>query len=183
MKAGFDRAPCPLLPEVAGPVDPLAARVFAESKCGHFYAAALCLAQSYWRQAKPAQAILQLNKAFMADLRGDEEILQAWPPPYEVLVWMLRHRPQEAFVGNPVRHFQHLATRVSGPRREIRSWRAWGCFHLARRVLPAEDFPRDEVQIARERLEIPHWEQVADEIGRGGWRGEVAQLLRVAALL
>jgi hypothetical protein len=183
MKAGFHQAPCPLLPEVAGPVDPLAARVFAESKCGHFYAASLCLAQSYWRQAKPAQAILQLNKAFMADLRGDEEVLQSWPAPYGVLVWMLHHRPPQAFVGNPVRHFQHLATRVSGQRREIRSWRAWGCFHLARRVLPADGFPPDEVQIERERLEIPAWERVSQAIRHGGWRGEGEQLHRVAALL
>jgi hypothetical protein len=177
----FIQLSCPLLP----PVQELAVRVEGEVhspvKDARFYEASLCQAQRRWREGKPAQAILQLNKAFMADLGEDGEILKSWPPPYGVLVWMLRNRPEGAFVGNPVRHFQHLATRVSGERKEIRSWRAWACFHLSRRVLPAEAFPVDGEQIEKERLEIPGWEAVLGEIRWGGWNGEAEMLRAVAA--
>lgn len=146
-----------------------------------YYHACLCYAQSLWRVGKPAQAILQLNKAFMADLGGEPGmILQSWPPPYAVLVWMLRSRGERDFIGNPVRHFQHLATRVSGERREIRAWRAWACFHLSRRVLPAGEFPFDAEQVAKESLEIPGWSVVLDRIAAGGWVGE-AEVIREAA--
>lgn len=145
-----------------------------------YYHACLCYAQSLWREGKPAQAILQLNKAFMADLADEPRILQTWPPPYAVLVWMLRNRGVGAFVGNPVRHFQHLATRVSGDRKEIRAWRAWVCFHLSRRVLPAEEFPMDAEQVVRESLEIPEWEEVLERIETGGWEGETEVVREVA---
>lgn len=60
------------------------------------------------------------------------------------------------FLGNPVRHFQHLATRMSGPRKEIRIKRAWKCFYIARQVLQGKgDFPLDGRQIAREGIFIP----------------------------
>jgi hypothetical protein len=126
------------------------------TKNGAYYEACLHYAQSLWREGKPAQAILQLNKSFMADLAGEAGILKPWPPPYAVLVWILRNRPEGAFVGNPVRHFQHLATRMSGPRREERVLRAWRCFHAARRVLAGKgDFPLDGRQLAREGIFIP----------------------------
>ncbi|MEK7954024.1 hypothetical protein [Luteolibacter soli] len=152
-------------------------------KCDRYYFAALSYAQSLWREGKPAQAILQLNKAFMADLSGDEEVLGKFPPPYGALVWMLQQRPEGRFLGNPVRHFQHLATRVSGERKEIRAWRAWACFHLSQRVLPEGEFPPDEEQVAREAVVFPGWEEVLDAIREMGWRGEVEVLEGVASAL
>ncbi len=80
--------------------------------------------------------------------------------PYEAMVWYLAKRSQELFIGNPVRHFQHLATRMSGEHAELRSWRAWACFHLAESVLPESDYPRDFEQIEKEGLEIPSLEEV-----------------------
>lgn len=171
--------PCPLLPEVTHPHGHMVTRVHAPVKGDRFYFAALCYAQSLWREGKPAQAILQLNKAFMADLRGNEEVLQDHPPPYGALVWFLENRPRGLFVGNPVRHFQHLATRVSGERKEIRAWRAWACFHLSRRILPAEEFPPDEEQVAKEGIVFPEWQRVLGEIERGGWGGEGSVLSAV----
>ncbi|MCW1923196.1 hypothetical protein OKA05_11585 [Luteolibacter arcticus] len=156
-------------------------RALGPAKCDRYYFAALCYAQSLWREGKPAQAILQLNKAFMADLRGDEEILQRQPPPYGVLVWMLRHRPEGRFVGNPVRHFQHLATRVSGERKEIRAWRAWACFYLSQQALGDEqEFPPDYEQIAADGLVIPAWDEVVMQIRDRGWHREVDALLEAA---
>lgn len=172
---------CPLLP----PIDPMSALPAAGAgparKDARFYRAALELAQRRWCEGKPAQAILQLNKALMADLGGDEEVLATWPPPYGVLVWMLRQRPAGAFLGNPVRHFQHLATRVSGERKEIRSWRAWACFYLSRSVLPGGEFPVDAEQVAAEGVVFPDWGEVLGRIEAGGWTGEAEVLGAVAA--
>lgn len=175
----FRFAPCPLLPAVGGKLGPEATRE-CESRGARYYGACLAYAQSLWREGKPAQAILQLNKAFMADLGGDTAILKTWPPPYAVLVWILRNRPDDAFVGNPVRHFQHLATRVSGERKEIRAWRAWACFHLSRRVLPDGEYPIDAEQVERESLEIPEWREVLERIEFGGWEGEAEVIREVA---
>ena len=175
----FQIAPCSLLPLVAGKLGPEATRGFA-SRDALYYGACLTYAQSLWREGKPAQAILQLNKAFMADLGEEPSVLKTWPPPYRVLVWILRNRPDGVFVGNPVRHFQHLATRVSGERKEIRAWRAWACFHLSRRELPDREFPMDMEQLAREALKVPKWGEVVERIRSGGWEGE-AEVLRDVA--
>jgi hypothetical protein len=178
----FRIAPCPLLPEVGGKLGPEATRQF-NSRNPSYYGACLSYAQSLWREGKPAQAILQLNKAFMAELDEDPSILKSWPPPYAVLVWILRNRPDDAFVGNPVRHFQHLATRVSGERKELRAWRAWACFYLARWVLADGDFPIDAEQVEKESLKIPEWGEVLDRIECGGWQGEAEVIRGVAGSL
>jgi hypothetical protein len=128
------------------------------SRGADFYMDALVFAQGFWLEEKPAQAILQLNKAFSADLADDAEILREWPWPYAALEWILDQAAdgRAGFLGNPVRHFQHLATRLSGPRREARVAHAWRCFHLAYRVLQGRgDFPLDGRQIAREGIFIP----------------------------
>lgn len=51
---------------------------------------------------------------------------------------------------------------MSGDHAELRSWRAWACFHLAREILPAGEFPPDEKQIELEGLVIPS----EDEVGK-----------------
>jgi hypothetical protein len=145
---------CPHLP----PYPPGRKKTHGVERGAAFYRDALAFAQGHWQEGKPAQAILQLNKAFSADLRDDDPILKEWPWPYAALEWILEHAADGSagFLGNPVRHFQHLATRMSGPRREERIARAWKCFHIARRVLAGRgDFPLDGRQIAREGIFIP----------------------------
>ena len=137
-----------------------------------FYREALTYAQCLWRRGLPAQAILQLDRAWGADLAGDEPVLAEWPSPYGALAWMLARRPEGRFLGNPVRHFQHLATRVRGERREARAWRAWACLHLAEAILPVEEFPRDVVQIEREGIVVPDVAAVVHGLERRGWPGE-----------
>lgn len=120
-----------------------------------FYFEALSFAQGYWMRGKPAQAILQLDKAFSADLTWDEGISQKWPWPYEALVWILKRSEDgsHGFLGNPVRHFQHLATRLTGPGKETRIIHAWNCFHLSRRILAENPhYPIDGRQLAREGI-------------------------------
>lgn len=172
---------CPYLPEICDEHNFSLTRRHGADKGVAFYQDALCYAQSKWIAGKPAQALLQLNKAWMADLAVDEPVLMDFPPSYRALVWILRQAAdgQSGFLGNPVRHFQHLASRVSGPRAEVRSWRAWVCFHLAERHLGAEKFPRDGDQLAREGLWVPGFQRACGEVERRGWNGEVAAI-RVA---
>ena len=149
---------CPFLPAVEDRLGVETTRRHGDSRGEDFYLDALRYAQSQWQVGKPAQAILQLNKAFSADLNGDAEILKSWPWPYLAMEWILENAADgsKGFMGNPVRHFQHLATRMSGARREARIERAWKCFHIARRVLQERgDFPKDGRQMAREGIFIP----------------------------
>lgn len=171
-----NREPCPLLPVVE---EVLTAQVTAEFKRDYnadFYRVSLRYAQSLWLEGKPAQALLQLNKAFMADLAGNETILLEWPLPYAAKRWVMVNCPAGEFLGNPVRHYQHLATRMSGPRPELRRWRAWACFHLAEVVVGGEANPRDAGQLGREKIVIPDLGEVLAQLGDLGLCGE-AQLV------
>lgn len=147
----------PHLPEAPDDLPSTYTRKF-RAECGEaFFRACLELAQSYALRGKPAQAILQMNRAFMADVRHPAR----WCP-YGALIYLLRN-PGDGFLGNPVRHFQHLATRMSGVRSELRTARAWVCFHIARGVLEHKDFPLDQRQIEREDVVIP---ELAEVLGR-----------------
>ena len=134
-------------------------------------------AQSLRLEGKSAQSLLQLNKALMADLSGRERVLGEWALPYAAKSWIMGACPAGEFLGNPVRHYQHLATRMSGPRQELRTWRAGGCFHLSEAVLGRADFPRDERQIDEEGLRIPGFEEVLEHLEDLGIVGE-ADLVR-----
>lgn len=170
--------PCPWLPELREIHDHALTRRHGKERRAAFYQDALRYAQSQWMLGKPAQALLQLNKAWMAELEPDDAVLAECPPPYRALVWILRQGADGGcgFMGNPVRHFQHLASRVSGPRAELRSWRAWVCFHLAERHLACGAFPRDGVQLAREGLWLPGYQRACRELERLGWDGEVEEI-------
>ncbi|RYD30838.1 MAG: hypothetical protein EOP87_15905 [Verrucomicrobiaceae bacterium] len=162
---------------MASRLGPEATRRLADKK-EEFYLAALSYSQSLWLEGKPAQAILQLNKAWMADLHGSEEILVRHPSPYQALRWIICRAKDggAGFMGNPVRHFQHLASRMSGPRAEVRAWRAWACFYIASHALDHAEFPRDGTQIAREGLWIPGRERVLNGLRRSGWKNEIKHL-------
>ena len=140
-----------------------------------FYEFRLGYAQSKLHQDLPAQAILQLNRAFSADLCGRSDVVTRWQLPYAAVAWILDARPDRdgLFLGNPRRHWQHYATRMSGPRAELRCWRSWACWWLCHKRLPEEEFPVDRAQIAREGIRLPD----RDEVGRGlaclGLPGEV----------
>lgn len=169
--------PCPWLPEIQEAHDYSITRRHGHVKGADFYLDALRYAQSQWLSGKPAQAILQLNKSWMADLFTDASVLKIHPPPYRALVWIMEQSASGhcGYLGNPVRHFQHLASRVTGHYAEIRSWRAWMCFHLAESTLSRGEFPRDGDQIAREGLWIPSLQRARNEIARHGWRDECSQ--------
>ena len=174
---------CPHLPQVEGTLDHTVTRRHGADKGPVFYRDALRFSQSLWQQGKPAQAILQFDKALMSDLADDGWLAEDMDP-YSAMMWMLARLGEgvEGFGGNPVRHFQHLASRMSGPRPEPRRWRAWACLHLAERILPACGFPRDGVQMAREGLWIPGFGRALAGLSLHGWVGEAQHVEKMLHL-
>jgi len=172
--------PCPWLPPVERRLDASITRRHGEAKGTEYYLDALAYAQSLWRSGHPAQALLQLNKSWMAVLGADAPVLLEFPPPYRALVWILQRAAtgRHGFVGNPIRHFQHLASRISGTHNHLRAWRAWACFHLASRTLEGRGLPQDGSQLARNGLWLPAWQRALDEVARAGWPGEAEQARR-----
>ncbi len=165
--------PCPFLPDVGGEVVPASTmRRFGKSDRGpEFYHQALRCAQSLWLRGLPAQSLLLINRALGADLRGGEPVLDDWPLPYRAAAWVLSRRRADQFIGNPRRHYQHLATRMVEPRRVRRSWRAWGCWWMARLLYPDE--PADEKQIAEEGIIEPTRDEIRAALDAHGIPGEV----------
>jgi len=169
-------SPCPWLPVPERPIRAADSRALGAERGAQFYRLCLEYAQSKWMVKLPAQGILQLNKAFAADIDGSESELQNWPLPYQAMAWILEQRPDReegVFLGNPRRHWQHYATRMSGPRSEIRTWRSWACWWLCEGRLPADEFPVDQLQIDEDGIVLPEIDQVAEALDQFGIRGEV----------
>jgi hypothetical protein len=148
---------CPHLPQVNNDLPSTHTRIH-RAECGEpFYIACLELAQSLWVTQRPAQAILQLDKAMMANIAADSEVLRTHPIPYAAMLWIIENTPALDFIGNPVRHFQHLASRMNWkqPQPELRIARAWICLHLTEVSVAQQEYPRDHQQIDRENLQIP----------------------------
>jgi hypothetical protein len=137
-----DLPPCPHLPPPRAGLDWRHLHRFRDTDRGaEFYFACLEYSQALWQQGRAARALLCLDRAFGADLRGDEPILAKWPLPYAAVAWLMARTPADVFLGNPRVHFQHYADRMNEPRRELRRWRAWAGWALARAVRP--DLPGD----------------------------------------
>lgn len=167
--------PCPYLPSIEGGRH--AAASLGEFRHGErgaaFFQQALRCAQSRWLEGLPAQALLMLNRAMGAKFPPDSA---AGPMPYRAVGWILRHGEAVGFLGNPRRHFQHLATRMSGGETERRIARAWACWELARRINPA--WESDARQIAEEGIVEPTAEWIEAELRRHGLPGEVDEWLQ-----
>ena len=129
--------PCPHLPAPRAGLDWRALHAFREAeRGGAFYLACLEYGHTLWQRGLAARALLCLDRALGADLRGDEPELRAQPLPYAAMAWLIAATPPGVFLGNPRVHFQHYADRMNEPRREQRRWRAWACWALARAVRP-----------------------------------------------
>lgn len=163
---------CPYLPVVDEPLSAAVMREVKDDAYGErFYLQALQCGQSLWRQGLPAQALLMFNRALGADLQGGEEVLEQWPLPYAAVAWVMENRKDDQFIGNPRRHFQHLATRMVEPRKAVRTARAWACWGMACRVFP--DYPADEKQLIEEGVVEPTREGIVGMLEREGIAGEL----------
>ena len=162
--------PCPFLPIGDSAISAASMRSAGSGRGADFYFLALTCAQSLWLRGLPAQAILLLNRAFSADLSGDETALRQWPLPYRAMRWVMEQRREGQFIGNPRRHFQHLAIRMVEPRRELRSWRAWACWAIACKVFP--DYPADREQLEKEDVKEPSAAEIFAQLGLLGLPGE-----------
>jgi hypothetical protein len=161
---------CPHLPSPRPGLDWSALNAFGDGDRGEsFYVACLEYAHSLWQRGFAARAVLCLDRAMGADLRGPEPELAEWPIPYAAMAWFLRHTPRGTFIGNPRVHFQHYADRMNEPRKEQRRWRAWACWALAKRVMPG--LPGDP----RHRVEEPSEAEIEERLRSLGVPGE-AQL-------
>jgi hypothetical protein len=130
--------PCPHLPPPRAGLDWRALHAFRDAeRGGAFYFACLEYGHALWQRGFAARALLCLDRALGADIRGDEPELRVQPLPYAAMAWLIAETPPEVFLGNPRVHFQHYADRMNEPRREPRRWRAWGCWALARAVRPS----------------------------------------------
>ncbi len=177
-------SPCPYLPRADRPLTHEVMLPFRRDRGTAFYEAALRYAGSLWLQGLPARSLLLINRALGADLRGGETVLDRWPLPYRAVRWILENRPDDEahFIGNPRRHYQHLATRMVPPRETQRRWRAWACWYLARHLLPADRFPADDVQLANEAVVEPGREVIVRALDQHGISGERALWESVAPL-
>jgi hypothetical protein len=158
--------PCPHLPVPPEQMDAGALTAHGEDRGGGFYLTALIYAHHLWQRGLAARAVLSLDRALGADLRGDEPVLSEWPLPYAAQAWFLRHTPADVFIGNPRVHFQHLADRMNEPRREQRRWRIWACWAICRAVRP--ELPADPKHAVTEPTEA----EIFDRLSHHGVTGE-----------
>ena len=161
-------APCPFLPASPDVMDAGALTAHGEDRGGAFYLTCLTYGQYLWQRRLAARAMLCLDRALGADLRGGEPELALWPLPYAAMGWFLGHTPPGVFCGNPRVHFQHLADRMNEPRREQRRWRTWACWAISRRVLP--HLPADP----RHRVVEPTEKTILAQLALHGLPGEAA---------
>jgi len=166
------REACPHLPSVSPDLRAAALRRFGKERGADFYLGCLECAQALWLRGLPAQSILLLNRAFASDLQGDDPVLRERPLPYAAMLWVLRSARPGDFLGNPRRHFQHLATRMVEPRRELRAARAWACWAFARKVFPG--LPGDERQLREEGLAEPDLAEIRTKLSVLGLPGEAS---------
>lgn len=167
--------PCPFLPAPPAGLDHRHLSRHGEVRDAAFYLSCLEYGQSLWQRGLAARAVLCLDRALGADLRGEEAEIQTWPLPYAAMAWFLVHTPPEVFIGNPRVHFQHYADRMNEPRRAQRATRAWACWALARRLRP--EWPAD----AKHDVIEPAEATIAAALKLEGLPGETALWQNVLA--
>ncbi len=164
---------CPYLPQADGSMDWRSLNQFAACRDIEFYQTALRYAQALWMKGLPARSILAIDRALFCDLSGLEDGLKQWPLPYLAVLWIIGHRFPDQFIGNPRIHYQHLADRVRGERKDIKKWRAWACWYLVKVCFP--EFERDK----KHQVVEPTVADIRDGLVQFGYPDEVAVWDRV----
>lgn len=175
--------PCPHLPDVERLYDHRDLEALGGERGPLFYETALKYAQSNWRTGFPAKSILLINRSLSLPLPGGEPALARWPLSYQALAWIMQHRVEGQFIGNPRRHWQHLATRMVEPNKDLRTWRAWACWYLAKTMLPESEFPSDPKQIREEQIVEPSHDQIVEHLQRLSPADDLVQWQRALRLI
>ena len=104
-----------------------------------------------------------INRALTVDFStwpdNERAILSKASFPYQALAFIIREGGQFGFLGNPRRHFQHLATRMSGPGQGLRIARAWACWAVSLKALP--NLIADEIQLTEEGVTEPTLDEIS----------------------
>ena len=108
-----------------------------EKHTDQFYFKALQYGQYLWLKGHAGRAILAVTRGLYADLPEARPILKECPLPYAALQWIVAQHHSDDFPGNPRVSFQHQATRLRGPRQELRRARAWAVWALIRQARPS----------------------------------------------
>jgi GNAT superfamily N-acetyltransferase len=153
---------CPFLPEPERDFKAADINAHGSNRDLAFYADALNYAQTLWLTGFPAKALLLINRALSCSL--PDVSLRVPYQPYDAIAWILVNRPEDRFIGNPRRHYQHLATRMVEPHKELRTWRAWACWHLSKNLLREDEFPHDAKQVREERIAKPRRHDIAAQL-------------------
>jgi len=146
--------PCPFLPLPERPLTHEDIHQLGVDRSARFHGAALGYAQTMWLNGYPAKSLLLISRALACRLE-DVSLLAEKAKPYHAVAWLVQNRAEESFIGNPRRHYQHLASRMVEPHRELRRWRAWACWYLMRQLLSETEFPSDTRQIREESTVEP----------------------------
>ncbi len=154
----------PFLPPVGQPLSHQDMEALGGERGPQFYETALKYAQSLGRCGFPAKSLLLCNRALMTPVKKGDAILKANPLPYKAIAWLMVNRREGQFLGNPRYHYQHLASRLRGPGKELAVWRSWACWYLAKEVLPEGEFPADLVQIRSEQLIEPAHDTIVQQL-------------------
>jgi GNAT superfamily N-acetyltransferase len=170
---------CPFLPAPERRYTAEDIHALGADRSERFYFTAMGYAQTLWLDGFPAKALLLVNRALSCMLPGVrlwEEQTESmgpgsgepgyFPAPYHAKAWIIFHRPAGTFIGNPRRHYQHLATRMVGLHKELRTGRAWACWYLAKELLHESDFPPDTRQLREEGVIEPTRGLIAEQLAK-----------------
>ncbi|MCE9518894.1 MAG: GNAT family N-acetyltransferase [Verrucomicrobia bacterium] len=157
-------SPCPFIPPQERVFTHDDIHALGADRSRLFYDTALNYAQSLWLAGFPAKALLLINRALSCNL--SDVRLNGDAKPYHAVAWILQCRPDGRFIGNPRRHFQHLATRMVEPHKELRTWRAWACWYLAKQLLSETEFMPDLKQVRKELLIKPRRADISQHLTR-----------------
>ena len=160
------RPACPLLPPATSTLS--WRDLESAPDPSELYRRCLRYAQQLWQANLPARALLAVDRALYCELRAGDPALDEHPLPYAVIRWMVAADCGETFTGNARVHYQHLADRVRGPRAEIKRWRAWAGWALARVARP--ELPGDPRHVVRE----PDFSEIEAGLRAAGLPGEAA---------
>ena len=144
--------------------------MLGRDRSARFYDAAMNYAQTLWLHGFPAKSLLLINRALSCNLPDVSLTHRPTDPPahsaapYQAKAWILINRPPDKFIGNPRRHYQHLATRMVEPHKQLRTWRAWACWYIAKQLLREDEHPPDFEQVREELIVKPRRFEIADKL-------------------